>query len=82
MHNHLRLFLHRGRILAHVGSARVDAQTFDAARRAVRHIAPAAHQSRRSRHRNEDDDWVHLPTSCSSQNILRLALGRIPRFAT
>jgi hypothetical protein len=26
--------------------------------------------------------WVHLPTSCPAQNILRLALGRIPRFVT
>ena len=25
---------------------------------------------------------VHLPTSCPSQDILRLALGRIPRFVT
>jgi Transposase DDE domain group 1 len=25
---------------------------------------------------------VHLPTSCPAQNILRLALGRIPRFVT
>jgi len=26
--------------------------------------------------------WVHLPTSCPAQDILRLALGRIPRFVT
>ena len=25
---------------------------------------------------------VHLPTSCSAQNILRLALERIPRLVT
>jgi hypothetical protein len=26
--------------------------------------------------------WVHLPTSCPAQDILRLSLGRIPRFVT
>ena len=46
----------RWRLLAHVGPARVNAQAFDVARRAVRHIAPAAHQGRRPRRRNEDDD--------------------------
>jgi hypothetical protein len=25
---------------------------------------------------------VHLPTSCPAQDVLRLALGRIPRFVT
>ncbi len=25
---------------------------------------------------------VHLPTSCAGQNILRFALGRIPRLVT
>ena len=34
----------RRRLLAHVGPARIDAQTFDVARRAVRHVAPAARQ--------------------------------------
>src|SRR5271170_7969805 len=46
----------RWRLLAHVGSARVDAQALDVARRAVRYVAPAAHQSRCSRHRDEDDN--------------------------
>ena len=50
----------RGRILAHVGPARVDAQTFDVARRAVRHVTPAAHQNRRPRRRDEDDDQGSL----------------------
>ena len=39
-----------------MGPARVDAQAFDVARRAVRHIASAAHQNRRPRRRDEDDD--------------------------
>ena len=46
----------RRRLLDHVGSARLDAQAFDVACRAVRHLAPAAHQARRARRRNEDDD--------------------------
>jgi hypothetical protein len=46
----------RRRILAHVGSARVDASALDVARRAVRYVAPAAHQGRCSRRRDEDDD--------------------------
>ena len=25
---------------------------------------------------------VHLPTSCPTQNILRLVLGRVPRLVT
>jgi len=54
--NQLRLVPARGRILAHVGSARVDAQALDVARRAVRYLAPAAHQCRCSRRRDEDDD--------------------------
>src|ERR1700694_5176501 len=46
----------RGRLLAHVGPAHIDAETFDVARRAVRHVAPAPHQDRRARRRDEDDD--------------------------
>ena len=48
--------LARGRILAHVGPTRVDAQAFDVARCTVRYVAPAAHQNRRPRRRDEDDD--------------------------
>src|ERR1019366_8795917 len=44
------------RLLDHVGSTHLDAQAFDMARSAVRHVAPAAHQTRRARRRNEDDD--------------------------
>src|SRR5438105_10499305 len=33
-------------LLAHVGPARFNAQTFDVARRAIRHLAPAADQGR------------------------------------
>src|SRR5208337_4417440 len=44
------------RVLADVGPARVDAETFDVARRPVRHAAPAPHQDRRPRRRDEDDD--------------------------
>jgi hypothetical protein len=36
--------------------AGVEAQAFDVACRAVRHIAPAAHQGRRPRRKDEDDD--------------------------
>ena len=46
----------RGCLLADVGTSRVDAETLDAARRPVRHIAPASHQDRRSRRRVEVDD--------------------------
>jgi len=64
----------RRRILAHVGSARVDAQALDVARRAVRYVAPAAERKTMIR--------IHLPTSCPAQDILRLVLGRIPRLVT
>src|SRR5450432_4548401 len=46
----------RGRLLAHVGPTHIDAETFDVARRAVRHVAPAPHQNCRAHRRNEDDD--------------------------
>src|SRR5271167_2472782 len=46
----------RRRVLADVGPARVDAETFDVARRPVRYTAPAPHQDRRPRRRDEDDD--------------------------
>ncbi len=46
----------RERLLAHVGLARVDAEAFDVACRAVRHVAPAPHQTRSPRRRDEDDD--------------------------
>ena len=53
----------RRRLLDHVGLARIDAQAFDVARRAIRHFAPAAHQARRPHRRDEDDDQDYLPTS-------------------
>ena len=35
------------------------------------------------RRRDKDNDLrVHLPTSCPAQDILRLALERIPRLVT
>jgi hypothetical protein len=43
-------------ILAHVGPARVDAQAFDVARRAVRHVTPPPHQNRSACRRDKDDD--------------------------
>src|SRR5271166_5425777 len=46
----------RRRLLADVGASRIDAKAFDVARRSVRHLAPAPHQDRRPRRRNEDDD--------------------------
>jgi len=48
--------LARRRLLADVGPARLDAQTFDVAGRPVRHLAPAPRQDRRPRRRDEDDD--------------------------
>ena len=46
----------RRRLLAHVGPAPVDAETFDVARGAVRHLAPAPDQDRRARRRDENHD--------------------------
>src|SRR5271165_7141043 len=46
----------RRRLLADVGPARLDAETIDVARRPVRYAAPAPHQDRRPRRRDEDDD--------------------------
>ena len=46
----------RRRVLADVGSASVDAKALHVARRAVRHVAPAADQDRRARCRDENDD--------------------------
>ena len=54
--NQLRLFLHAGAYWLMWGLARVNAETFDVARRPVRHIAPAPDQDRRPRRRDEDDD--------------------------
>ena len=45
-----------GRVLADVGTSRVDAKAFDVARRPVRHVAPPPHQDRRPRRRDEDHD--------------------------
>src|SRR5208337_2166604 len=46
----------RRRLLADVGASHVAAEALDVARRPVRHLAPAPHQDRRPRRRNEDDD--------------------------
>src|SRR5271165_3850560 len=46
----------RWRLLADVGASRIDAEALDVARRPVRHLAPASHQDRRPRRRNENDD--------------------------
>src|SRR5271157_4893480 len=46
----------RRRVLADVGPARVDAETFGVARRPVRYVAPAPHQDRRPRRRDENHD--------------------------
>src|SRR5208337_2378034 len=46
----------RRRLLADVGASRVDAKALEVARRSVRHLAPAPHQDRRPRRRDEDDD--------------------------
>jgi hypothetical protein len=46
----------RRRLLADVGFPRIDAPAFDVARCAVRHLAPAADQSRRTHRRDEDHD--------------------------
>ena len=70
-----------GRLLADVGPTRVDAKAFDVARRPVRHVAPPPHQDCRPREM-KTMIRVHLPTSCPAQDILRFALGRIPRLVT
>ena len=54
----------RRRLLADVGPARVDAKTFDVARRPVRHLTPAPHQDRRARRRDEDN------VTCSFADIV------------
>ena len=54
--NQFRLFLHAGAYWLMWGLRVVDAEALDVARRAVRHVAPAAHQDRRARRRDEDDD--------------------------
>ena len=54
--NQLRLFLHAGAYWLMWGLRVSMPQAFDVARRTVRHIAPAAHQNRRPRRRDEDDD--------------------------
>ncbi len=46
----------RRRLLDHVGPARINARALDVARRAVRHVAPAAHQSHGAYRRDENDD--------------------------
>ena len=75
----------RWRLLAHVGSAGVDAASpsrsmwrvaqFDTLRlRLIKVAARVVEMKTMIR--------VHLPTSCPSQDILRLVLGRIPRLVT
>ena len=54
----------RRRLLPDVGPARVDAKTFDVARRPVRHLTPAPHQDRRARRRDEDN------VTCSFADIV------------
>src|SRR5271166_6368746 len=49
-------FLACRRVLVDVGASGVNAETFDVARRPVRHIAPAPDQDRRTGRRDEDDD--------------------------
>ena len=44
------------RVLVDVGASGVNAETFDVARRPVRHIAPTPDQDRRTGRRDEDDD--------------------------
>ena len=51
---------------------RVSMPSARCARRAVRYVAPAAHQSRCSRRRDETMIRIYLPTSCPAQDILRL----------
>ena len=54
--NQLRLFLHAGAYWIMWGLRRVDAEAFDVACSAVRHLAPAPDQNCRTRSRDEDDD--------------------------
>ena len=54
--NQFRLFLHAGAYWLMWGLRVSTAEAFDVARRPVRHVAPAPHQDRRPRRRNENDD--------------------------
>src|SRR5271167_2647241 len=66
----------RRRLLADVGPSRIDAEALDVARRSVRHLAPAPHQDRRPRRRNENDDPRALADLVSGAGY------PAPRFAT
>ena len=74
--------LARRRLLADVGSARVDAQTldgraaqFDTLRlRLVKVAARVVEMKTMIR--------VHLPTSCPGKELLRFALSQMPRLVT
>src|SRR5208337_3944221 len=72
------------RVLADVGPARVDAETFNLARRPVRYAAPAPHQDRRPRRRDEDDDPSALADllPCAGYPALRSRTHTAPRHLT
>src|SRR5271166_544764 len=71
----------RWRLLADVGASRIDAEALDVARRPVRHLAPASHQDRRPRRRNENDDPRALADLVSGAGYPapRLATHTAPR---
>jgi hypothetical protein len=79
--NQLRRFLHAG-ALADVGPARIDAETFDVARRPVRHVASAPHQDRRARRRDENDDPGSLADIVSRTRYLPFRPRANPRLVT
>jgi hypothetical protein len=66
-----------------VGLAHVDAKAFDVARRAVRYVLRLRLLKLAARVvEMKTMIKIHLPTSCPAQDILRLALARIPRLVT
>ena len=73
--NRSGLFLHAGAYWLMWG-LRMRCQALDVARRPVRHLAPAPHQDRRPRRRNENDDPRVLA------DLVPGARYSAPRFAT
>ena len=74
--NQFRLFLHAGAYWLMWGLRMSTAEALDVARRPVRHLAPAPHQDRRPRRRNENDDPRALA------DLVPGAGYSAPRFAT
>ena len=79
--NQFRLFLHAGAYWLMWGLRISTPKALDVARRSVRHLAPAPHQDRRPRRRNEDDDPRALADLMpgAGNSSLRLGTHTAPR---